>query len=66
MNMKKSLFVLSPYKKPSGKSVDTHMYYEVLRKKYFLNWKMYILAQLAGIEAVKKLPDFVEHKLHDN
>lgn len=27
---------------------------------------MYILTQLAGIEAVKKLPGFVEHKLHDS
>jgi len=65
MNMKKSLFVLSRYERPSGLGVDTHMYCEVLRKKYFLNWKTYILAQLAGNEAVK-LPGFVEHKLHDS
>lgn len=66
MYRKKSLFVLSPYRRPSGQSVDTYMNYEVLRKKYLLNWKMYILAQLAVIEAVKKLHGFVEHKLHDS
>jgi len=27
---------------------------------------MYILAHLAVIAAVKKLPGFVEHKLHDS